>query len=126
MRWGIAGNIVAAWLLTLPAAAAIGAGRLYGRSTAMIFGRRERRRPGARHRRRPAMLTSSSNRARRAARRHRRATCRGSRWPVARGVRLLSACATLMTQSVRNVAIILLLALLVAFAPPAATSPTRS
>ena len=25
MRWGVAGNIVTAWLLTLPAAAAIGA-----------------------------------------------------------------------------------------------------
>ena len=25
VRWGVAGNIVAAWLLTLPAAAAIGA-----------------------------------------------------------------------------------------------------
>ena len=25
MRWGVAGNIVVAWLLTLPAAAAIGA-----------------------------------------------------------------------------------------------------
>ena len=25
MRWGVAGNIVAAWVLTLPAAAAIGA-----------------------------------------------------------------------------------------------------
>ena len=28
VRWGVAGNIVVAWLLTLPAAAAIGAARL--------------------------------------------------------------------------------------------------
>ena len=30
MRWGVAGNIVVAWLLTLPAAAAIGALDLRG------------------------------------------------------------------------------------------------
>jgi inorganic phosphate transporter, PiT family len=35
VRWGLAGNIVAAWLLTLPAAAAIGAG-VYG--VTRIFG----------------------------------------------------------------------------------------
>ena len=35
MRWGVAGNIVVAWLLTLPAAAAIGAAT-YG--VTRIFG----------------------------------------------------------------------------------------
>ena len=35
VRWGVAGNIVAAWLLTLPAAAAIGAAA-YG--IAWVFG----------------------------------------------------------------------------------------
>ena len=35
MRWGVAGNIVTAWLLTLPAAAAIGAAA-YG--VTRIFG----------------------------------------------------------------------------------------
>jgi PiT family inorganic phosphate transporter len=39
VRWGVAGNIVAAWLLTLPAAAAIGAAtygvtRLFGTGAA--------------------------------------------------------------------------------------------
>ncbi len=35
VRWGVAGNIVVAWLLTLPATAAIGAS-LYG--VAKLFG----------------------------------------------------------------------------------------
>ena len=44
VRWGVAGNIVAAWVLTLPAAAAVGA-LTYGVSRAV---RRRRGRPGRR------------------------------------------------------------------------------
>ena len=41
VRWGVAGNIVVAWILTLPASAAIGAGT-YG--VTRLFGDRRRRR----------------------------------------------------------------------------------
>jgi PiT family inorganic phosphate transporter len=63
VRWGVAGNMVVAWVLTIPAAAGIGAGiygitRIFGENstagpvvvaaflvvgTALVFGRRLRR-----------------------------------------------------------------------------------
>ena len=49
VRWGVAGNIVVAWLLTLPAAAAIGAADLRIHQHL----RQRRARPGSRHRRGP-------------------------------------------------------------------------
>ena len=53
VRWGVAGNIVVAWVLTLPAAAAVGAAS-YGFTSAL---RRRRRRAAADHRLRGRLRT---------------------------------------------------------------------